>query len=312
MTPISCTGTRTVPPPSPGMRTCCMLSPAHTIVEPGTLGTHRADTDSDVYGPMYTCAGGFIDIAHLRDLVDLTRYYHHWLTVGGKNSAGDSFSPFHYRGKVTIKATVPAAQRIDVARSMAYDHSVFHEIYSYWNKVTGMHNSAFSPEDLVSNYLGTYVGGLALAAGGVFDTAVTTALNTLLADLGARPAADTRATFSLIIGRWITGSGVLDLRSNDYLRRRNFDVRPINPWLVPGAPGCAVTTWPVHVPKEIPLGISGLYEMDLAVPIIWLTGAMGKSRLLNSAFPAEIARIETNAALPPPAGYGPNYKIPWP
>jgi len=45
----------------------------------------------------------------------------------------------------------------------AYQESIFHEIESYWDHSTGEHHSAFSPEDFVSNYLGTYVASQAIA-----------------------------------------------------------------------------------------------------------------------------------------------------
>jgi len=52
---------------------------------------------------------------------------------------------------------------MDVARDAAYQESIFHEIESYWDHSTGEHHSAFSPEDFVSNYLGTYVASQAIA-----------------------------------------------------------------------------------------------------------------------------------------------------
>jgi hypothetical protein len=244
----------------------------------------------------------------MRDLADLTRYYHHWLTAGGRNTAGATFAPFHYGGTVTLKAAVPAAQRIDVARSMAYDASTFHEIYSYWfHNVPGMHSSGFSPEDCVSNYLGTYVAGRAMAAGGAFNTSVTTELNTLLSALGPLPPTGTRAVYGMVDGKWVKGLTPTDTLSDDYVRRRNFNVNPVAPWLVPGTPGCASTAWPTGVPKDFPASITGLYEIEFSVPIP-LRLSVGRSSIKTTAFAAEIVRIDSDAA----TRYGASYKTPWP
>jgi hypothetical protein len=319
LTPLGCTSSTSTGPPAPARRLGCLLTPAviplfecHPL-DPGALGNHEFGTRSNVSGYVYTCEAGFIDLDHLRDVADLTRYYHYWLTTGGRNTAGATFDPWEYPGTVTLRGAVSAGQRIEVARSMAYTHSVFHEIYTYWMPKLG-HSSSFSPEDLTSNYLGTYVAGQALApAGG----SVTSELNTLLTSLGAQPPATATAVLSLIgptpTGRgWIKGFTLDDALSPDFLRRRNFDVNPIVPWRVPSAPGCPATpAWPAGVPKDFPSTITGLYEMKLEPP----TGGkrlhsdfdtvVGSWKLSNTAFDAHIKnKIEPDAN----AKYGSTYK----
>jgi hypothetical protein len=85
----------------------------------------------------------------------------------------------------------------------AYDDALAHEIWTYWVKAPGGHNSSFSPEDLCSNYLGTLVAARALAAGGAFVPAVEKALRSLLVSLDAQNDAETRAAFGLISHRWV-------------------------------------------------------------------------------------------------------------
>jgi hypothetical protein len=315
MSPIACTCAKPSAPRAPATRTCCVLCPEAPwslffatfgvgIVDPATIGSHSS-SGGDVFGQLYTCSGGFVDIAHLRDTADLTRYYHEWLTKFGKNAAGDPVPTFFYPGTVTIKTAVPAGDRIAVARSLAYDEAAFHEIESYWEFSPGKHLSAFSPEDLVSNFLGTYVAGKAIAAGGSFDTAMTTEINSLLTTLGARTPAQTSGAFATINGDWIKSLSLTDSVSNDYTRRRNFKLSPIVPSLVPGAPGCVATAWPGTVDQSLPAAIATYYEVEFDVPTHALA-KIGSPRLKNTAFAAAIGTIKADAA----ARYGASHEAP--
>jgi hypothetical protein len=245
-------------------------------------------------------------------MIDLARYYHHWLTVGGRNSAGDTIPPIgHYPGRVTIKSSVPSGDRIDTACSMAYDYSVYHEIVTWFIHLPGSHNSSFSPEDLVSNFLGAYVGGRTIAAGGAFDAAATKELASLLSLLDPRPPADTRAAFAAITNRWIDPTpGAIDLgpyanagKNDRYVLRRNFDFNPINPWFAPGVTFCASTTWPATVPKSFDPRITGYYEVEFDLPP--QAAAVG-SKVKNTDFATAIATIKTDAK----TQYGPDYATP--
>ncbi|MCA1674016.1 MAG: DUF4056 domain-containing protein [Actinobacteria bacterium] len=278
----------------------------------------------DIYGVTYTCRGGFFDFGHARDTLDLTRYHHHQLTLGGNNVAGRPYRAITPGATVRISSVVPAGDVLETAASIAYDESVWHEIETWFYMSGGRHNSSFSPEDLTSNFLGTWIarGAIAtLAAGGDFDTAATTAMSTLLRQLDARPPRDTNAAFAAVTGRWIAPSssyanGGMNLR---YLLRRNFDVNPIVPWKAPGVAFCTSTTWPVGVvPTGFSATILGRYDVEFIVP---REASVLGSTVRRTTFAAAIAKIEAEAVRPGPAppagppggiprGYGPDFKTP--
>lgn len=225
--------------PSPGVRNCCvltdrLLTSSILELEPATY-VHRYGGKGlcppDRVGFVYTCAAGFIDLGHVRDCVDLTRFY--WEELRRDASSGRRLEPpGGMRGTITLNQAVPPDSRLAVARSIAYDESIWHEIETYtdWQR-----DSSFSPEDLTSNFLGTWVAARAIRAGGTFDVAVAATLHSLLREFGAVSAAGTQQAFDRIKGTWVQGS---PLNIGRYLRRRNFDLRP-GPWLVDGVPACA-------------------------------------------------------------------------
>jgi hypothetical protein len=278
---FGCSGARSTEPPSPSSRTCCLLTPVENelwirtlgqkIADPSNLGRHKVG-GGDEYGIVYTCNAGFLDLAHLRDLVDLTQYYYKYLTVVGRNKKGNTIPCAHYSSSgATILADVPdspQSTRIDVARSMAFDESVFHEIETYWITGVGGKNSSFSPEDLTSNLIGTYVAGQALLAGGDFATAVTAVLLTLMSDLNARPHDDTVFVFNLV-KNWFTDiTSSTALADPDYLKQRNFKFNPIDPCLIPGLPTCTAQQFPPFIPKDFAANIVAFYDMQFTVPLL--------------------------------------------
>ncbi|MER5423916.1 DUF4056 domain-containing protein [Streptosporangium roseum] len=236
----------------------------------------------EVSGIVYTCAAGFVDLGHLRDYADLTRHYYYLLTRRAVNGVvkGGTFIPLlethgGITGQIMLQRDLPCAMAqdldllIDVARSISYDLSVMYEIKTYGETRVGGRSSSFSPEDLPSNYLGTYVGAKALKLqlansrlpqnGGVepskpttFDAAVTRELAALLLRLHAGTREKTIAEFAKIDGRWVTDALILpNFLDTDYILRRNFHVRPIEPWLVQGA--CVDTDFPEEVDRELPV-----------------------------------------------------------
>jgi hypothetical protein len=233
-------------------------------------------------GTLYTCAAGFVDLGHLRDFADLTRHYYYGLVRRRTRSVVERGTTVPLlqthggiAGEVILQRDVPAANPgdldslIDVARSIAYDVSIMYEIKTYGEMRVGGRSSSFSPEDLVSNYLGTYVGGRALKRqvadsaelptgepgearlATTFDAAVTVELAELFLKLHAVDVEHTLAAFNTIKGRWVKDEilppNFLDV---DYVQRRNFHTRPIQPWLVPGA--CVDTDFPEEVDRQLP------------------------------------------------------------
>ena len=304
-------------PGRPGVRPCCILTARLPLIgdnlfDPATSRlVHRYGTGIWGYvtrrehsGIVYSPAMGFIDIGHVRDLADLTLHYYLRLCQG--HARGDAFPPFFYRGRIEILKPIPAEHLLAVARSLAYDQSVFHEIYTYWQPWLSGHHSAFSPEDLVSNLLGTHVGERAIVAGGDFNRAVTDALGGLLTGLGALPRAGTAAALEAITGRWIEGR----FSELTYVRRRNFGIRPIEPWLVPGLDGGGATAPPADLSPELPPGTREYYLATYAVPRTARRG-MQVDTVRHTDFDADgplIARIRADASRP--VMYGPTFDAP--
>jgi hypothetical protein len=299
---------------SPGSRPCCLLAaPLPVLKTPIPPYFDPFDKQAlkhrygggDVYGLVYTCRGGFLDLGHLRDLIDITRYYYDALANPGR-----TFPPANEKGSCVVKAPLPddpaqnKTERIAIARSMAFAESIYHEIESYWQDVFGAHNSAFSPEDLPSNWLGTYVAEQALRDNSHdFDEAATIALDALLKKLLALDVAGTTLAFAQVrnIGRWIAGGP----GRNDYLKRRNFTNTP---WLVKSIP-CSDTSWPSDIPLADPKRTA--YEITFEVDPKKEKSSDERAKYLgekvkSSDFELHVQRISEDAK----SRYGPNFSKP--
>jgi hypothetical protein len=335
-------------PPGPGGRVCCTLSPANgpfdRIVDLSQALDHHygakgfpINSLSEVSGVIYTCALGFLDLGHVRDLIDLTRFYYLHLSKHRRWRAGSKFNTFVSGGTVTILQDIPSRDWLHVARSMAYDESMYHELETYWSRFPGYHNSSFSPEDCVSNFLGTWIAEVAITAmettppplAGDFDSEVTSALYSVLTRLGALPRDGTADAFAKITSPngWVNGSSAFP----SFLLRRNFAYRPINPWRVDGVIGCPSGSVPQEFAFELPATISSYYDVVFDVRYPWyvrntlavrsipgatttwveviLDGQMipgAPLRIAKADFEREVSRIKVEAR----ARYGPGYDQP--
>ena len=211
--------------PAPGFRPrpCCILAPdapviGNNLLDPATLGTHGAA--SEVNGLVYCGKAGFVDLGHARDMIDLTKFLHDQLTTAG----GPPQILRTLLGIVSIRRT--PADPLETAAVMAFDDAMGHEIVSWDTLAPGGRNSSFSPEDLVSNFLGTLVGRRAItrmaASGGTFAAAATKELDDLLASLDVQTEAESEKAFNTINQRWVDFTGAASLLSDRYLLRRNF------------------------------------------------------------------------------------------
>ncbi len=319
-------GDRTIPgsmPASPGSRPCCMLQPdtIHPIIGPPIeaiydlteTGDHQYGAGMKQYlkglevsGLLYTCSLGFVDLGHTRETTDYTWYYFNWIRRKQKDKSGDTFQISYDRGgTVTIKKDIPQNDHIRVARSIAYDQGLFHEITSYWVPGVGNHTSSFSPEDLVSNFVGTYIAERAIKAlkagkyTGDFNKAATAELLIFLKRVKTLPKNKAIEAFDQIKGRWVASKDFSDPR---YLKRRNFNVAPIVPWLVLDEPACKPLTLPPDFKKDFPPDTKTFYEIEFNV---------GGTTLKTSEFDREIKKIKTQAGKPEAdGGYGSNFDQP--
>jgi Protein of unknown function (DUF4056) len=266
----------------PRIRMCCLLAP-HLLIDPAALGTHNGA--DEVSGLIYTGGAGFVDLGHARETCDITKH------VLDAIAAASSF-PLTV---ATVHGTATVLQRpadaIRVARAISYADALGHEIWTYDISEPGGHNSAFSPEDLCSNYLGTLLAERAVAAGGGFAAAVTSELSSMLSALGAQTKAESLAAFNRINHRWVEFGSVVDPYKNDYLRRRNFTRIP---WKAGHQSDMPTPTW---VTKGLG-DLTSFYAYEHTV----------QRTMKEVDFPKELARIRNDAKKP--SRYGPSYDKP--
>jgi hypothetical protein len=230
---------------TPGTRICCaIMEPLNPVVDPAAVGGHDYAPrfrHSDPVGFIYTEHAGFVDLGHVRDNADMTFWLFEQLSAGAS-----VVSLYEGRADITIPPTSTTEAR-ELAASIAYVESWAHELTTWGT--TFQDRSSFSPEDLPSNMIGIEVAKRAIAAGGDYPKAVGSVLPAVLAELGARPTADTAAARENVRTtkahgvRWYHFEAGLDVLGG--LDRRNFDGdtwfagmpfdAPQNfPWLNPG------------------------------------------------------------------------------
>ncbi len=212
-------------PPSPAMtgpratsRPCCMLAEL-SLVGRHTVGGHAASQP----GIVYTGLAGFVDFGHLWEVADITAFAYQQIHAAG-GASGTTVRAAE--GTATLSSAAPSTEWLTLARCIAFDDALGHEIATYTMMSPGGHNSSFSPEDLCSNFLGTEIAARALTTGGTFATQAEAQARLLLASLDAQTEAETRASFARIATRWVDTSLVGTVVRDGYLRRRNFTRDP--------------------------------------------------------------------------------------
>jgi hypothetical protein len=173
----------------------------------------------DRIGHLYTKYGGIIDLGHLRDHADYTRYIATQVVAlfrnGGSFSLGDDTDPLRDNTGdrvITIKpqGRDPTAYQAAVLGAViSYQVAVWHEIATY---KTMQDYSTFSPEDNYTNLLGAYVGFLACLNDRLpYDAAMSTAIARTLMKLGAVPRDITVRIVDYLEDKWYTyGRQVLE------------------------------------------------------------------------------------------------------
>ncbi|ECG5644047.1 DUF4056 domain-containing protein [Salmonella enterica subsp. enterica serovar Poona] len=267
----------TPPLPQPdGLRPCCAFGynlrvkvlnipvpfyQINNVVTVHRLGAHQyndslvaglvtlAGFGSEHNGIIYTSRGGFIDTAHVRDSADMTVYlFTHLLPVLGHSFTlypGDELAQRRIVFRAFTPPEIPGVRyrlAAQIAAHLAFQLAVWHEIAQWYGfeSVPGFSEevSAFSPEDLYSNLLGTRI-ALSLirdgqvATEGMYNAAMTQALHQALIQLDAQPASVTRFQFDMLNGRWWNRH--LRLPEKYLVLRRNYDVSDDRvPTTVPG------------------------------------------------------------------------------
>lgn len=230
------------------------------LLGPDDLGAHRYDNgflsmqpgdprgrvSDEKNGLVYTCRGGFIDVAHVRDNADLTlaiaAALARTLESGSTIEVPPQGAVTRLRVRPIAAATLAARGRIpiavELAQWLAYQLSIWHEIATFYG-YTGIAGwpeklSAFSPEDLYSNELGIRLaGGILLAKGARSDLeyglSMDAWLERALRRLGAVPVEDSRSAMLALDGAWWDSAK----RIPDWtlVKRRQLDTGPVvRPW----------------------------------------------------------------------------------
>jgi hypothetical protein len=235
----------------------------HNVVDPEMLGRHAYDgglvspkhgvregfVSDEENGLVYTCRGGFVDIAHVRDYADwtvfLSRRIETMLDTGGAIELSEEGARrFLFVAAVDPTTSARIGRRtlsIQLAQWLAFQLSVWHETATWygWASLPLFPElaSAFSPEDLYSNLLGIRLASYVIQSGGdtsegAFNRATDDALALALRQLGATPPDVTRRALDAVDGLW--WSSQERLPSKRVVLRRNFGLGPeMAPWQIP-------------------------------------------------------------------------------
>ncbi len=228
-----------------------------------TLGTHTYDSgalranvprtpvvlsNEENNGLVYTCRGGFIDTAQVRDYADWTVYLAN--RFGRRMSGGHVLQIPRMGGVIEIRVKkVPrkmlehyGRRRLAVlfAKWTAGKLALWHEIATWygWSVLPDYseRSSAFSPEDLYSKMLGIKLGAALTLRNrerneAVYNKSMTAWLEEVLKHLGAVERQPARAAVFDVKGIW--WSDPMLIGDAEYLLRRNMDIgEKIVPWLV--------------------------------------------------------------------------------
>lgn len=266
-------GLADVPEPT-SLRPCCILgndigAEVGSIPVPGyeirytldidTLGTHqfnkgfltlepRGETrilSDEVSGILYTCRGGFIDLAHVRDNADRTLFLASQVERIAASGGTITLNGEGAQRRVVLKPLDPRLVREygirEVVASLAewldFQAGIWHEIttwYGWASTPFSERPSAFSPEDLYSNLVGLKIAGTVIrrhaAASEVeYNLAVTAGIKDTLTRLGALPQDASRRAFEYVDGIW--WDSTKRVPDNLVVRHRNFVIGPkLYPW----------------------------------------------------------------------------------
>ena len=304
-----------VPPPS-SLRPCCAFGDEHhveigSVPVPGVelenvvsvpdLGQHQYDNGASPWGSdderpvyaseqnglLYTCRGGFIDTAHVRDYADWTVFVA--AQVGPRLASGGELALPDEGGRRLVRVgAVPgdAVARIGgrrlltaLAQWTAFQLSVWHEIATWYgwssSSVFPETASAFSPEDLYSNLLGVTIAGQILRAEHAgseadYNESVDVWLRSTLEWLGVVSPETTRAILDALDGRW--WDSTRRLPEKELVVRRNVDLAmPLAPWRLPARVG----------PEPLRLELARRCSSGARVERLALPGTLGGLRIAD-------------------------------
>ncbi|AFJ48496.1 DUF4056 domain-containing protein [Shimwellia blattae] len=264
------------------------------VVEAEHLGEHQYNNSfmgvsakllglsDETDGILYTGRGGFIDIAHVRDSADVTLWLftHIWPQLGKAQSIildeelaerRIVLSPFTPPSSPAARYTLAAW----LSASLAFQLAAWHETAQWYGfeSIPGFPEavSAYSPEDLYSNLLGTRIAASLILSGHaksltLYNVAMTRALPDVLLRMGAETATETRFHFDMLDGQWWDSHK--HVPEKFLVLKRNYttgDNRVPTP--VPGQPEASM-----HL--QLPQSVAGYALAELGELQLWPGHAM--------------------------------------
>jgi hypothetical protein len=200
-------------------------------------------------GLIYTCRGGFLDTAHVRDYADWMVYLvgriRGLIDSGGTivlpNEGGDRYVYVGSLRPELIERVGREELAIRLAQWTSIHLAIWHETatwygWSSWG-IFPETASAFSPEDLYSNLVGIMVATELVREGLAdnevqYNAAMNVAMPEILRRLGGAPREVTLAAIRSVDGRWWDSQRPLP--DKEVVLRRSFDIGPeILPWKPP-------------------------------------------------------------------------------
>lgn len=252
--------------------------------DPQDLGEHVSEVGSanalaeSSRGTVYTCKAGFVDLAHLRESADWTRYaYEHILRAFEERSEWATFrDDYHaeYRVALRIPETwsrfTAEARRSEAERAarvaaqrIAYLAMTWHEVATWFGDriiiFIPEDRSSFTYDDMVAHVIGVRLGGDALAMvsrgeAATFDEAMTIALGREMLRLDAKGKDETYLAARAVEGRWWEGESCTKRQV-----ATGLDGGVLAPWVVPGLDACAgVSAEPQRLSWEDPATLRSL------------------------------------------------------
>ncbi len=232
-------------------RTCCALGDdgavsVEQIAEKRNPHQYRttkgsryayAMTGGGKNGFVYTGSGGFIDLGHVRDCADFTRFFALQCHSCASTVATDRIGTEGGDVSLVRQPCTPTHSTVVAALAgakLAYDQATWHEIVTYFPGLGKVKKdqkfSSFSPEDNFSNALGVLIGYRAfITPGRTFNETVDIELVKALQFLKAASKETTAKAMEYVEDFWWTDP------VNEFPKaiRRNLNaVSPIRPWLV--------------------------------------------------------------------------------
>lgn len=232
------------------------------MADPDRLGTHHdyrspipRDAEREMRrGILYTCRGGFLDIAHVRNCIDWTRFNHaliHPAIAAGEtqvilktNEGGKYFVDLTYpddwqsltterRAELTDELSLILAEQITLMMADWHEMITWHG-YMSWI-VIPENRSAFTYEDVISHMVGTRAAVAALRRPDEnFNLAVTATLNEQLQSLGVVQPEQAYEAIDSVHDVWWSGGAVKKRYLIACLPGEN-----VMPWIPPDLTFCA-------------------------------------------------------------------------